>query len=119
MITVEDLTGVDELTAHRILAVAHSIAPCLDGLVEEARSRAIAVLCGVAADVLPRGSRRVKSQRIGPASVEYFDADSWFSADDRAALRGLCQGAATGGLPIGQFPRPGILKNLWPEDQSR
>ncbi|PPF64544.1 hypothetical protein C5E11_03895 [Clavibacter michiganensis] len=117
MITADDLTGVDELTAHRILAVAHTIAPCLDTLDGEPKSRAIAVLRGVAADVLPRGSRRVKSQRIGPASVEYFDAASWFSTDDRAALRGLCQSASAGNTPIGQFPRPGILKNLWPEEK--
>lgn len=119
MITAEDLTGVDELTAHRILAVAHSIAPGLDSLEGEPKNRAIAVLRGVAADVLPRGSRRVKSQRIGPASVEYFDAASWFTDDDRAALRGLCQSAPSGGMPIGQFPRPGILKNLWPEEECR
>ncbi|TDW31019.1 hypothetical protein EDD25_2807 [Cryobacterium psychrophilum] len=116
MIVSTDLTGVDELLAQRIIAVAVSIAPCLDSLPDgSGRSSAVAILRGIAADVADRGSRMVKSQRMGPASVEYTSTDSWFSADDRSALRSLCGAVAQPGMPVGQFPKSGLVNRLWPE----
>jgi hypothetical protein len=114
VIEAKDLTGVDSEMARRIIAVARSFAPCLDSLTEGNRTDAIAILTGVANEALDRGARHVKSERIGPAAVEYTSAVSWFSGDDKAALRALCGAASTGGLPIGSFPRPGIIGRLWP-----
>lgn len=113
------LIGVDDDLANQIVAVAYSIAPCLDTLTEgPERNAAIAILRGVAAEAKSRGSRLVKSQRIGPASVDYTSADSWFSSDVRAALRALCGPGAVSGTPIGRFPKAGLLTRLWPEEED-
>lgn len=122
MIEPTDLTGVEETLARRILVHARTIAPCLDSLIDgeegepKPKSDAIAILLGVAREVPAVGSRRVKSQRIGPAQVEYFDVPSAFSDDDRNSLRSLCSVASSGGLPIGSFPRPArVVDAMWPE----
>ena len=117
MIDSTDLPECDEVLALRIIAVARFIAPCLDSLpAGSSRNSAIAILKGIAADAASRGSRMVKGQRMGPASVEYTSTDSWFSPDDRAVLRSLCGDAAPSGMPIGQFPKGGILTRVWPEE---
>lgn len=119
MIAATDLPGVDANLARRIIAVARFIAPCLDSLVDEPRLDAIALLVGVAAEAKARGSRLVKSQRVGPASVDYSTAGSWFSDDDKSALRALCGVSATGGHPIGAFPKPSrAYSRLWPEEMA-
>ena len=115
MITPNDIPDVDEDVARRIIVAARSIAPCLDSLVDEAKANAVAILKGVAAEAPPTGSRRVRSQRIGSASVDYWNADTW-SPEDRSSLRSLCAEAVPLGLPQGSFPRPGIIGRLWPED---
>lgn len=115
MITHGDITGVSESTARRILVLARSIAPCLDTLDGDARQDAVAILQGVAADVVTRGSRAVKSQRVGPASVEYVVSASSFSDEDRAALRSLCSLTSTAALPMGSFPSDRPLSRMWPE----
>lgn len=118
MITADDLTGVDENLARRILAVARFIAPGIDLLDGEPLMDAIAILLGVAAEAKARGSRLVKAQRIGPASVDY-QAGSWFSDDDRWALRALCGVPATSGHPVGSFPKPArVFSRLWPEETA-
>lgn len=123
MIKPSDITGVDEDLARRVIAAARTIAPCLDSLVDgvdedapKPKSDAIAILRGVAREGQSRGSRLVKSQRIGPASVEYTSADSWFSTDDRNSLRSLCAFVSSAGLPLGHFPAPSTaIAGLWPE----
>lgn len=121
MIEATDLPGVDADLALRIIAVAISIAPCLDALpAGRDRSSAIAILKSIAADAKARGSLMVKAQRIGPAGVDYADMKSWFSEDDRGALRAMCNVAASANAntPIGRFPIPGIVERLWPEDRE-
>lgn len=112
MIAPDDLTGVETSLATRLVAMARSIAPGLDDLVDIAdgaalRTEAIAILVGVAGVVGPRGSLLIKQQVMGPARVTYSASDSWFSADDRAALRALvaANSAPTFG-PLGDFPCP-------------
>lgn len=115
MIEPTDLVGVDSNTALRVIAYALSIAPCLDTLEGRNRDSVIAILTGVGKEVVGRGSRLVKSQRIGPASVDYTAVGSCFSDDDRAVLRSVCGGATPGG-PIGQFPVSRVVTGVWPED---
>lgn len=120
MIDKDDLTGVEELLAVRLIAVARSIAPCVITLPEGPdRKTAIAILRGIAGEAKSRGSLLVKGQRIGPAGVDYSTADSWFSSDDRAALKALCLAPTPPNEPIGRFPRPGIIARLWPEDTEQ
>jgi hypothetical protein len=126
VISPSDLSPVSEDTARRVLAVARSIAPCLDSLTDGAgeqdpkpRSDAIAILKAVGNIGAARGSQLVKSQRVGPAAVEY-NVGSWFSDDDRAALRGLCSELSTdsSGHPVGQFPASSkLVSRMWPEEQ--
>lgn len=115
-----DLTGIDEALARRVLAVARTIAPCLDSLADgtEEKATAVAILVAVAGEVRARGSRQVASQRIGPAAVAYRDVGSAFTDDDRSALRGLCGAVAPSpGEPVGSFPKPSrSLERMWPED---
>lgn len=111
----DDLAGVDESLARRIISVARSIAPCLDSLTGDARDDAIAILKAVAAEVKSRGSRQVVSQHVGPATVTY-DVGSAFTSDDRAALRDLCSTSpAVGGHPTGSFPKERPVGRVWPE----
>lgn len=119
MIKPADLTGITGDAAVRLIVLARSIAPCLDTLEDgpgdddpKPRAEAIAILNGVA-QVQLRPSH-IKSERTGPSSAEYFPNSSWFSADDRTALRSLCA-AASGRNPIGSFPTSSPLTNVWPE----
>ncbi len=121
MLTPADFPfAVGEDVARRILAVARTIAPCLDSLPDESEEKktAIAILTAVGAEVVARGSRQVASQRIGPAAVVYRDVGSAFTDDDRSALRGLCAAATRApGDPVGSFPKPSrSLERMWPED---
>lgn len=116
MIEASDLPGVPEDLALRVIGFAtRAIAPGVDELPEgRDRKTAVAILRGIAQEAAGRGSRMVKAQRVGTASVDYGSADSWFSADDRAALRALGGAPDTTG-PVGHFPRPGLVGQLWPE----
>ncbi len=117
MIGPNDLGPIDQNLARRIIAVARSIAPGIDSLDGEAFSDAVAILQGVATEIRVRGPRGVKSQRIAAGAVEYTSSDSWFSDDDRSALRALCAAASFG--PIGQFPKPSkAVARMWPEHQQ-
>ncbi|WP_394254711.1 hypothetical protein [Pseudoclavibacter helvolus] len=121
MITYEALTGVETRLARRVLSVARSIAPTLDTLEGERRAEAIAILQGVADDAATF-RRGIKSQSVAGARVDYTAAESWFSRDDRSALRALCQAQATsassGAHPIGNFPKAGLITSIWNEDGS-
>lgn len=110
------LDNVDEDTAWRIIAVARSIAPCIDTVEGDALSQVIAILKGVAGEVKERGSRHIGSQSVPGAAVRYVDVPSCFFADDRAALRSLCSASNDPGGPIGSFPRAGIVDRLFPEN---
>lgn len=116
MITPADIPDVGEDVARRIIVAARSIAPCIDSFLEgsEEKKNAIAILRGVAAEVPAPGSRRVRAQRIGPASVDYWDAETWLP-EDRRDLRSLCSAVSTAGNPIGSFPQERPLARLWPE----
>lgn len=120
MITPNHL-GVDEDLARRIIVLARSIAPCIDSFAEDSEDfkNAAAILRGVAAEVMARGSRSVQSQRVGPAQVTYVVTGSSFSDDDRAALRALCASATLPGLPVGSFPESGTVGRVWPEGPYR
>jgi len=115
VIRPDDLTGVDATLARRIIAVGRSIAPGIDNLAGDLREDALAILAGVAGEAKARGSRLVKSQRIGPASVDYTATASWFSEDDKNALRNLCVVTPSTQGPIGQFPAAGMVSRVWPE----
>jgi hypothetical protein len=113
---------IDEAIARRLLIVARSIAPGLSVLDGEAKNDAIAILQGIAEEAAARGPRFISSQSVGPASVSYSAVRSWFSDDERAALRALvagASGAAAPGLPVGNFPKPNTtIGRIWPEDYS-
>lgn len=119
MITPEDFPGVDEDAARRIIVAARSIAPCIDVFPDESEEKknALAILRGVAAEAPASGSRRVRAQRIGSASVDYWDANTW-RAEDRDLLRSLCAAATPFGLPRGSFPKERPISRLWPEMYS-
>lgn len=116
MITPDDITGVEEDVARRIIVAARSIAPCIDSFAadSEEKKNAIAILRGVAADAPAAGSRRVRAQRIGSASVDYWDANTW-RPEDRASLRSLCSSAPSAGLPVGSFPEAQPVNRIWRE----
>lgn len=116
MITPTDIPGVEEDVARRIIVAARSIAPCIDSFPDESEEKknAIAILRGVAAEVPTAGSRRVRAQRIGSASVDYWNADTWMP-EDRSALRSMCSAAPAAGGPLGSFPPAGIIGGVWPE----
>ncbi|TFC30108.1 hypothetical protein E3O55_08475 [Cryobacterium sp. MDB1-18-2] len=119
MLDPSDLIGIDEVLAWRIIAVARSIASGLDALEDgPARTSAIAILVGVAREAQARGSRQVAGQRMGPASVNYQPDVSWFSTEDRDALRAACGPAPAAGGPIGRFPKSTVVTRLWPEEQE-
>lgn len=116
MITPDDIPDVTEDVARRIIVAARFIAPCIDSFPDDSEQRkdAIAILRGVAQEVPAPGSRRVRSQRIGSAAVDYWDATTWLP-EDRESLRSLCSAARTAGQPIGSFPESLPLRHLWPE----
>jgi len=119
MITPGDIPSVTEDVARRIIVAARSIAPCIDSFPADSEQRkdAIAILHGVAAEVPAPGSRRVRSQRLGAASVDYWNADTWH-AEDRSSLRSLCSTDAPSGMPRGSFPEARPIDRLWPEGRS-
>lgn len=116
MITPEDFPGVAEDVARRIIVAARAIAPCIESFEDESENKknALAILRGVAAEVPAPGSRRVRSQAIGPARVDYWDAATW-SAQDRSDLRSLCAAPTPTGAPRGSFPLERPISRLWPE----
>lgn len=102
----EDIGGDDDL-ARRVLTYARTIAP-IDTIVDyEAKKDVIAILRAIAGEVEARGSRHVLTERAGMEIVTYSPAQSWFSDDDRGALRTLC-GVNPGSVrtPVGHFPLP-------------
>jgi hypothetical protein len=120
VIQPSDLEPVSADLARRIIAIARSIAPCIDTLEDGEgdepmpRSEAIAILKAVAGDGRKPG---IKMQQVGPSRVEYIVSGSAFSADDRAALRALCAAATIQGLPEGSFPLPSrALTRMFPEE---
>lgn len=118
-ITPTDLLPVTEDPARQVLAIARSIAPCLQTLAGEDRLTAIAILKAVGSVGASRGSPLVKSQRVGAAAVEYVVDGSWFSTDQRAGLRALCTATETesGAHPLGDFPDfPRVVSRMFPED---
>lgn len=108
------LPDVEEVLAARIIATAKVIAPCLDTLEGDDRATAIAILRGVARDAPT--SRNIRSERTLTASVDYATVDSWFTADDRAALRALCGASSNTPGPVGRFPKPAaVTTGMYPE----
>lgn len=116
MIT-HDLIGRDEDLAREVLIVARDIAPCILSFADgsENQKDALAVLKRVYADLSVRGSRAVRSQSVGSASVSYADIDSAFDGQPRRALRTLCGAATLSGLARGSFPLERPISRLWPE----
>ena len=113
-----DLTGVDEVVARRLLAVARAIAPGLDQLDYDDKETAVAILQGVAAELPAPGSRRVRSQSRNGTSIGFDAFVSAWTAEEKAALRALCgHSVASSGAPVGVFPAPGVVESLWPERQ--
>lgn len=109
--------GNDEDLAREVLVIARDIAPCLDSLPDESEEQrdALAVLRRVYKDITGRGKRFVKSQRVGPASVEYVDVKSAFVGQPTRALRALCASQQSSGLPRAAFPTGRPIGHLWPE----
>jgi hypothetical protein len=114
----EDLDIEDSELARRVIVHARAIAPCLDSLADDPKRDAIAILSGVAREALARGVRSVASQGVGTARVTYGAASSWFTQDDRDALRSLCPSTAqSADHPVGLFPGwPRAYRELWPEE---
>ena len=110
-----DISPTDEDLGRRVLVVARSIAPCIDDLVDEARLDAIAVLKAVVASTPVPGQRGIASQRIGSASVTYRQISDAFDSEARASLRLICGVETLPGLPVGSFPAPGLVGDVWPE----
>ena len=112
----DDIEGVDEDLARRVIVHARSIAPCLDSLSGDARQNAIAILKGVAADAPAAGHGRLKSLSRNGTSMT-FDLGSVFTADVRTSLKSLCAATSRGGLPVGSFPEARPLAKVWPEGE--
>jgi hypothetical protein len=123
-ITVEDLACPDKTLARHVLIHARVIAPCLQSLDGEDAVDAIAILDGVAREAKRRGDRRLVSQSVGTARATYVsstEAASWFTEDDRQALRSLCAVASLSsqGHPVGRFPAPSTaIRRVWPEEET-
>lgn len=117
MLVPTDLVGVDETTARRIIVAARSIAPGIDSVQDgsEDHKNVIAILQGVALEVLARGSRQIHSQKVGPASITYALVRSSFDADDRAGLELLAGSSPTSASPVGVFPKERPAGRLWTE----
>lgn len=120
MAIAPNVIGADEDLAREVLAEARSIAPCIFTLDEasEEWKTAVSILKRVYVDVGARGSRMVKSQRIGSAAVDYANVASAFFGSPTRALRSLCGDAGSGGLPAGSFPQERPIGRLWPETYS-
>lgn len=120
MLTWSDLGIQDEDLAREIMIVARDIAPCLATLEppDENALNALAVLRRVASEITSRGSRSVKAQRIGSASVDYTDVASAFAGQPTRALRALCAASVPAALPRGSFPADRPISRLWPEKRS-
>lgn len=132
MLKPSDLPGVPEDLARAVISYAVLVAPCLDSLPDdetatedqkEYRERALAILRRIAKSAGKRGDVLVKGQAIGPARVDYGLIGTYFSGMDEDALRGVCaalNGApgAAPGLPVGRFPRHGIVSQVWPESEE-
>ncbi|MFE9232049.1 hypothetical protein [Cellulosimicrobium funkei] len=117
MIGPQDLPGLDESVARRLLSVARTIAPCLDSLTGDDYDNAIAILEGVAAELPAPGTGRMRSQSRNGTAVTWGDYTSAFGPDDRAALRSLCgTSAAAVGAPVGSFPPSTIACGIWPTE---
>ncbi|WP_336653077.1 MULTISPECIES: hypothetical protein [unclassified Leucobacter] len=116
MIT-HDMIGTDEDLAREVLIVARGIAPCISSFAagSEEQKDALAILRRVYTDIQKRGPRFVKSQRIGPASVDYGSISSAFDGDPSRALRALCSNMNGRGLSVGSFPKERPVSRLWPE----
>ncbi|WP_454301102.1 hypothetical protein [Salana multivorans] len=114
-----DLPGVDNTVARRVIAVARSIAPCIDSLDGEPKQDAIAILLGVASEVPEPGTRHFRSQSRNGTSVTMADYQGAFTVEDRSALRALCgaASAAAVGAPVGSFPPSTITKCIWPPER--
>lgn len=108
--------GTDEDLARRVLVRARSIAPCIDSFADDSEQQkdVLAVLRAVIAEIPAPGSGRIRSKSRNGTSVSYADPGSWFSVDDVAALRSLCN-APVGGLPVGDFPADRPISAIWPE----
>ncbi|WP_282946961.1 hypothetical protein [Cellulomonas endometrii] len=117
MIGPTDLPGLDEDVARRLIAAARSIAPCLDSLTGELRKDAIAILKGVATELPPAGTGRMRSQSRNGTSVTWADFSSAFTTDDRSSLRALCSTVAAAGAPIGHFPVSTVACRIWPPEE--
>jgi hypothetical protein len=114
VITHYDFPDLDEDVARRLIVAARSIAPCIDSFAQdsEEQKNAIAIMRGVLED--SPEDRRVKTQRIGSAAVEYWNPATWLP-EDRASLRSLCTGSQGLGLPRGSFPKERPISRLWRE----
>lgn len=110
--------GGDEDLARRVLVLARVIAPCIDTFADDSEQKkdALAILRGIVGDTGARGSRFVRSEGVGSASVSYERAARFFTADDRDGLLSLC-GAKTGpsAASKARFPKPGPIGRVWPE----
>lgn len=120
MLTINDFPGLDETIAHRVLAYAFAHAPGLEQLEKgsDKHVRAVAILSGVAQQVVARGSGDLSFQSVGNASVKYAAVGGFFTEEDKLALRALVQDAGAGlsGLSRGRFPQPGALRRMGWED---
>jgi len=118
VIIPSDFPGVDEDAARRIIVAAVRIAPCLHSFPDESEEKknALAILRGIAAEAPKPGMRRVRSQSVAGASVNYWDSATW-SVEDREDLRSLCPAATASVVPMGVFPKPSRhVAAAWPED---
>ncbi len=119
MIRPDDLDGVDEKVARRLIATARSIAPCIDDLTSDDQRfyDALAILHGVAAELPAPGMGRMRQQSRNGTSISWADYRSAFGEDDRAALRSLCGVATSPGRPVGSFPESTITRRIWPPEE--
>ncbi len=109
--------GANEDLAREVLIVARTIAPCLATVEEgsELKKDALAVIRRVYNELSGRGNTLVKSQRMGPAAVEYRDVESAFAGQPTRALRALCGASRTSGHSVGSFPTDRPISRVWPE----
>lgn len=117
MINWDDLKGVTEDVARRVLVRARSIAPGVDLLEGEPKKNALAILRGVAAEIPDPGSRRVRKLSRNGTSMDFDPVGDAFTAQDIADLRALCAASPTPvGLPVGSFPKGRPVGRVWPEE---